>query len=159
MVSRAGVGFVTSQDGEVQPKSSTSTDMLRRQILGKRGREGRAGTGLERVRGGLKMTAPLRKGISRPAKEDDEESEEEEGRSGLGKKRRDVQHQARSSVIGEGDTKGCGLTEPAPSNGNSLVKQPQANYLDEVLAQRSKKKKNKKRQVDTKDPEVLTPTG
>jgi hypothetical protein len=141
MVSRAGVGYVAPQDGE---RTKVSTDRLRKQMLGKRARGGNAG--LERIGGSKKIAAP-RKGTSATAK-GDEDSEEEEGRSAVGKRRK---QSARGTG---GDTKETNADpmgtdgELSHSNDSSVIKKPSSSYLDEILAKRSKKKRRKNKAQD-----------
>jgi hypothetical protein len=136
MVSRAGVGYVAPQDGE---RTKTSRDKLRKQMLGKRTRGGHAG--LERI-GGPRRTAVPRKGVHQAVK-DDQDSEEDEGRSAVGKKRKHT-----SEIASTRETK-ADLDEMnrVESNSSSIFRKAPNSYLDELLAKRSKKRKNKKEQV------------
>ena len=138
MVSRAGVGYVVPQDGE---RTKTSTDKLRKQMLGKRARGGHAG--LERV-GGPKQKIVPRNSVSRGLR-DDEDSEEDEGRSAVGKKRKNT-----TVPVSDPDKDTAGNTEGADFDSKCVAKKPTSSYLDELLAKRSKKRKKQKQ---TKDPE------
>lgn len=137
MVSRAGVGYVTPQDSE---RSKTSTDKLRKQMLGKRARDGRAG--LERV-GGSKRTIIPRKGASQTAR-DDEDSEEDEGRSAVGKKRKHINVHPSNMKETNVDTS---ETSNVHIDGASVVRKPPSSYLDELLAKRSQTRKRKKQKA------------
>lgn len=137
MVGRAGVGYVVPQDGE---RIKISTEKLRKQMLGKRTRDGHAG--LERFGGPKRMAGP-RKGVSGAVAQDGD-SEEEEGRSAVGKKRK---HRAESASKLEAredldEMKGA-------DTGSSVARKAPNSYLDELLAKRKKKKKKKQ----AKDPE------
>jgi hypothetical protein len=138
MVSSAGVGYVAPPDGE---RTKASADKLRKQMLGKRTRGGPAG--LER-NSGPKKTAGPRRGISDVAKEG-EDSEEDEGRSAVGKKRK---HRTEPTEAVESS---ADLDEMSVANtSKSIVKKAPSSYLDELLAKRSEKKRKKKQ---AKDPE------
>lgn len=142
MVSRAGVGYVAPQDGE---RTKTSTDRLRKQMLGKRTRGGHAG--LERI-GGPRKTAVPRKGVPQAVK-DDQDSEEDEGRSAVGKKRKHtIEPVSIPETKADLDEINC-----ADSNSSSVVRKAPNSYLDELLAKRSKKRKKKKKKTQVKGPE------
>ena len=138
MVSRAGVGYVVPQDGE---RTKTSTDKLRKQMLGKRARGGHSG--LERVGGPKKKIVP-RNSVSRGLR-DDEDSEEDEGRSAVGKKRKHT-----TVPVSDPDKDTAGDTNGVVFDSKSVAKKPPSSYLDELLAKRSKKRKKQKQ---TESPE------
>jgi hypothetical protein len=140
MVSRAGVGFVEPQDGDVDTRQAkTSTDKLRKQMLGKKVKDLNAG--LERRGGPKKAARPLK---STPR--GDEDSEEDAGRSAVGKKRRHT-----SGDINPTASEGDDQKQKASSHDNGKsVKRP-SSYLDEVMAERSKKRKKKKNKVRDMD--------
>lgn len=133
MVGRAGVGYIAPQDGE---RTKTSTDKLRKQMLGKRQRGGHAG--LERI-GGPRNTAVPRKGVHQAVK-DDQDSEEDEGRSAVGKKRKHISEPV-STLETQADLDGLNC---ADSNSSSVLRKAPNSYLDELLAKRKKKRKKKK---------------
>jgi hypothetical protein len=139
MVSRAGVCYVAPQDGE---RTKTSTDKLRKQMLGKRVRGGHSG--LERI-GGPKQKSVPRNSVSRGVR-DDEASEEDEGRSAVGKKRK--HNTVPMSSPDSKDT--AGGTNGADLDSKIVAKRPPSSYLDELLAKRSKKRKKQKQ---AKNPE------
>lgn len=141
MVSRGGVGYVAPQDGNVNARQTKiTTEKLKKQMLGKRARG--LDTGLERVdRGPQKKTLP-RNGVSRIAKEDDD-SEAEEGRSAVGKRRRQGHGQGTPSAAGERETRASHVTEVGTSAESSMARKRPGNYLDDLLAERMKKKERK----------------
>jgi hypothetical protein len=137
MVSRAGVGYVTPQDGE---RTKTSTDKLRKQMLGKRARGGQSG--LERV-GASKQKSVPRNSVSRGVKVQ-EDSEEDEGRSAVGKRRKN-----NTVPLSNPNKDTAGDTNGADSDRKTVTKKPPGSYLDEQLAKRSKKRKKQKQTKNT----------
>ena len=106
-------------------------------MLGKRARGG-GHSGLERA-GGPKQKSVPRKSVPRGG-EDHDDSEEDEGRSAVGKKRKHTPVPMRDPDKTEiaSDTNG------ADSDRKATIKKPPSSYLDEVLAKRSKKRKKNK---------------
>lgn len=132
MVSRAGVGYVIPRDGDDARQVKTSTEKLRKQMLGKSVRNMKAG--LER-KGHLRtVTHP-----SKMAAQEDEGSEEEAGRSAVGKKRGSTISGALKYEHKASDPR---CKESSDETSRS-VKRP-GSYLDEVMAERSKKRKKNK---------------
>lgn len=137
MVGRAGVGYVAPADGV---RSKTTTDKLRKQMLGNRARD--KTIGLERVGGPKKVDVPRKGG--RKSVQDNDDSEEDEGRSGLGKRRKHMG--VRTETLE--DTKTAPVeANRTPSDGDTIIRKPPSSYLDELLAERSKKRKKKKSKV------------
>lgn len=111
-------------------------------MLGKRVRD--PNTGLERRDGPKKVARPLK---STPW--DDEDSEEDAGRSGVGKKRRHTNGDSNPTAS-EGDDQ----NRKASSHDNGKSVQRPGSYLDEVMAERSKKRKKKKIKVKDMDKDL-----
>lgn len=128
----------------------SSNEKLRKQMLGndyvkrlkQRGREGsKPGRGLQGM-GSKPRPASTKREV------DDDESEEDEGRSSLGKSRQDAKRR-RVEPENEADVDATVDGEEAGGDveGDSKPQKKASNYLDEVLAERSqkKRKKNKKK--------------
>ena len=148
IVGRLGLGAplpADVKDGDARRQELTSNDKLRRQLLGKdfqriqgKGLNGNRSTPAS----GLAGSKPLPPPTKRELKSDDEE---EAGRSSLGKSKRKRVVSRREAADGEddGDVKATfGGAAETPDNPRPPKKA--SNYLDEVLAERSRKKQKKK---------------
>lgn len=141
-----GVGATVPKDGEVKREELSSNDKLRRQLLGK-DYEKKLGKG-KREREQAK-SRPLQAGSkARPASSKHsvgEDSEDEPGRSALGKPRKN--HPKKPLVKPDGDTgEDASLlpdTYTGPPAEHRSSEKRNINYLDEVLEDRSHKKHKK----------------
>ncbi|KAL8692622.1 MAG: hypothetical protein Q9218_002386 [Villophora microphyllina] len=135
-------------DGDLKRQKLTSNDVLRKQLLGKdlARLQNKSGRGQGDPRG-LEGTLPVGS-KPRPApakrKEDDISSDDEGGRSGLGKKRpRKMEATEDGQGIEVNAQEDRKLAHIGSENGHHS-KKPRS-YLDEVLAQKQKKHKTKKK--------------
>lgn len=156
--SRLGVGATTvlPKDGDMKRDGLSSNEALRRQLLGrdyKKKMKGRAGE--EDNKGGLLGGFAVAGGKPRPlgsTREVDRESgDEEEGRSSLGKpkrKRRVEEAEGGATVSDEEVTR---VSEA--SMGTSQPQKRAINYLDQVLAEKSRRQRKKSRKRKKHDSE------
>ncbi|KAK0508578.1 hypothetical protein JMJ35_008854 [Cladonia borealis] len=139
-----GLGGTIPKDGEAKMEA-TSIDKLRKQLLGKDHAK-RHADGKGREAQNRSKSGPLHVG-SKPhtMRREDDDSEDDEGRSSLGKSKHRV-HKMEEGV----DTGVISLMQ----SDNAMLDQPvspprpskrASNYLDEVLADRSRKKQKSKR--------------
>ena len=146
---RLGLGATMPKDGDVKRQDLSSNDKLRKQLLGKDFAKlyERSGSGGKSGLGVLPMGSKPRPTAAKRAVENDEE--DEGGRSSLGKSKR------RRKADKQGSDEawdGTGTTKSVESNLEELVSRPKkpSNYLDEVLADRERKKETKKRKGNKK---------
>lgn len=144
-----GLGATLPKEGEAKRHKLDTEEKLRRQLLGKdykklqANRAGNSGkVGVQVGHGGMR---------ARPvsAKQTMDDSEDEEGRSSLGKpKRRKVD---KGLQRGNFEAAIIDVDSSAPATSQGLPKQ--GSYLDEVLARKSQAKsvKSKKRRRDKSD--------
>lgn len=141
----AGVGYIaptTDDDGLATRQESAATQRLRRQLLGKNARPP-AGT----VSATGNMLTGHHSAASKPrpraaAKRPDSD-DEEEGRSGLGKKSesRAAVPRGKNVQSSEAQTESTETTTPTSAPPS---KKRGGSYLDQVLADRANKKRKKK---------------
>ena len=134
------------KDGDVRREELSSNEKLRRQLLGRdykkaQGRRSENGHGEGKLAMGSK---PRPAGHTR---EVDRESEDESGRSSLGKskRKREVEQTKEDADVSDEDISKATNT----SIGASPPPKRVTNYLDQVLAEKSRRKhkKNKKRKT------------
>ncbi|KAL2047742.1 hypothetical protein N7G274_000784 [Stereocaulon virgatum] len=147
-----GLGGVIPKDGEVKRHALSSNDKLRKQLLGngyteKHADRNRRIQAKDSHRSPLPAGSKQRPAQAKPRVEDD--SEDDRGRSSLGKSKmgavkRPDQPSARSDENKAVDAEV--LTDDGPTNSPRPLKRA-SDYIDEVLADRSRKKhkKNKKK--------------
>ena len=141
---RLGVGATVPKDGDVKREELSSNDKLRRQLLG---RDYKKLQLAKREKGqsegiGVAGSKPRPAG---PKREVEQESEDENGRSSLGKskRKRQVEQTKEDADVSNGEiskaTEATVGTSPQPKRA--------MNYLDQVLAERARRKhkKSKKR--------------
>lgn len=149
---RTGVGYVASPDGDktiLQSKQALATERLRKQMLGRNVRSGNdfARRGSSR---GNSYSASQRSGATRSTRAREDSDDEDEGRSGLGGKKGPV----RSANIRECDPQTPSenvhstpnRSDAGESTGRKPHKRGNTSYLDQILAERSNKKKKRKKQ-------------
>lgn len=138
------------KDGDVTRQDFSSNDKLRKQLLGKdfakmyrrSGSDGKSGLGV------LQMGSKPRPGpVKRSVENDDED---EAGRSSLGKLKR------RRGIKKQGPDKAGDGMEPIEAIESSQAEaasppRKTSNYLDEVLADRERKKERKRRKRNKED--------
>ena len=154
---RLGPGFPTHEDGDPlsglqNGRSRRADEKLRKQMLGKNSKrsvsgvtsDGRTG---KAVKANVNLaTRPTPATTNRSA-----ESDEEEGRSSLGKTKRRKNEQSRVLEVKENeDEEGDQailpeILEAQPTLVVEKVKKKPGSYLDEILSERSKKKRKRKR--------------
>lgn len=141
---RLGLGGTIPKDGEVKMEA-TSIDKLRKQLLGKDHAKKHA-DGKRREEQNKSRLGALHLG-SKPhtRQREDDGSEDDEGRSSLGKSKHRV-HEIEEGV----DTGVIFLKQSDRAMLDQPVNPPRStkrasNYLDEVLADRSRKKRKSKR--------------
>ena len=145
-------------DGDWRRQNLTSNDKLRKQLLGKDFPKLQARK-LEKNRMGSttsQMVGKTRPALVKRHMEDDVDDEGEAGRTSLGKAKR--QSAGVQASRGEDDSDlairppGHGKADPAYHNGR---RKPVSNYLDEVLAEKSQRKKHKKRKKEKAELEFI----
>lgn len=149
---RLGVGATIPKDGDVKRQELSSNEKLRRQLLGRELAKlyGRAGSRGKASSGGLVPMGSKPRPIvaKRLAEEEEEEEEEEGGRTSVGKskRRREVNRQGLEETANRTD-----MSKVMESEQTELGSRPRkaSNYLDEVLAERQRKKQKKKRKQNT----------
>ncbi|MCJ1401497.1 hypothetical protein MMC11_004711 [Xylographa trunciseda] len=144
-----GLGAPVPQEiknGDERRQELSSNDKLRKQLLGKEFAKlyGKTGSATKKDFGALPLGSKPRPVVTKQAVE--EEMEEDAGRSSLGKPKRRVE---ASSVEGEeqeeqGDDKGSFPRPNTRIQGSISSKKRTSTYLDEVLAEKSRKRKKKK---------------
>ncbi|KAI4139536.1 MAG: hypothetical protein L6R39_006242 [Caloplaca ligustica] len=147
-----GLGAKVPDDakiGDLSRQKLTSEDLLRRQLLGKGYAKLRNKGGLEqRDPRGTPQLGSKPRPAQAPAKRkvEDVSSDEEGGRSTLGKKR---DSKPFHSGNGESDDRALVDDEDHQRESPEVMKHPKkpTNYLDEVLAQRQHKHKSKKKKA------------
>ena len=163
---RLGLGAVLATEGEVKREELPSNEKLRKQLLGRDYERDRARRIREerksRVgRGSVVGEGKVRSAVAKGERGEEEDSEDEAGRSSLGgnksRLRMQVGRQDDDDNVGrDGDagesTEVAGLSGKADPPQPSKKLKSRTNYLDEVLMERSanktrkkKKKKKKKR--------------
>ena len=153
MEARLGLGATAPKDGDFKRQDLSSNDKLRKQLLGKDFARlyGRSGSGGKSGLGVLPMgSMPRPTAAKRPVEEDEED---EGGRSSLGKSKRRREVNKQGSDEPADDT---GTIKANESDQAGRVSKPRksSNYLDEVLADidRKKRQKKRKKQVATDSP-------
>ena len=150
-VYRLGVGATLPKDGDVKREESSSNDRLRKQLLGRDYKKVQVGKMDKGKSGGIATLGSKSRPIG--SKRDiDQESEDEGGRSSLGKSKRKQQTEQEE---GTADTSGEGAHKATKASMRALSPRKGAiNYLDQVLAEKSqrrhKKTKKRKRKHDSK---------
>lgn len=133
------------QDGDARRQELTSNDKLRRQLLGKNHLKLQN----KRLDGSKSAPGSVQLGSKpRPAdvkREWDSDDEDEAGRSSLGKSKRKKVAATREAADG-GDDEGVKALDGEETKrlDNSRPPKKASNYLDEVLAEKSRKKQKKK---------------
>jgi len=139
-----GVGATVPEDGDVKREELSSNETLRRQLLGRDYKKVRAGKGDKGALGGVAVVGSKPRPLG-STREIGQESGDEEGRSSLGKSK-------RKRRVGETE-EGAGISDEEvtrvskASMGTSRPQKRAVNYLDQVLAEKSRRqrKKSKKR--------------
>jgi hypothetical protein len=150
---RLGPGFPTPEDGEPSPgmhkrPSLAADEQLRKQMLGKNAK--RAGSRLMTTDGRGKYTGNVPPKPRPAITNRGTESDEEDGRSSLGRTKRGKLEQARRVEIEENlDEEGeqvpvSEVAETLKTPMAAKTKRKPGSYLDEILSERSKKKRKKK---------------
>lgn len=138
------------KDGEVRRENLSSNDKLRKQLLGKdyvkklkNGTKAATTLGSGQWQGGSK---PKPSSVPTKRAADDDDSEDEGGRSSLGKTVKGTGTKAGSKTAEEATLEIKQMDGGGSEAETKPLKRP-SNYLDEVLAERSlkKRKKSKKR--------------
>lgn len=144
-------------DGDRRRQELSSNDRLRKHLLGKDFPRLQAGALEKRgmSSGGHQSLAKARPAPLKRILAEDEDEDEEGGRSSLGKsKRQGVRVESVDGVNeDDGDTRASSSLKSSP-RGTKAGRKPAYNYLDEVLAERSqkrKRKRNKKRKKQSGD--------
>lgn len=148
IVGRLGLGAplpADIKDGDARRQELTSNDKLRRQLLGKNFQK-LQGRGINESKSALGSVQLGSK--SRPAavkREWDSDDEDEAGRSSLGKSKRKKVAATREAAGGgdDEDVRAPDGEEIRRLDASRLPKKAR-NYLDEVLAEKSRKKQKKK---------------
>lgn len=146
---RLGLGAMVPKDGEVKRQDMSSNETLRKQLLGKdynrRQIKGGKKEGMSRLSAVGMGSKPRPRPLKWGKEDEDEDEEDDGGRSSLGKIKRKRQAEEEAELAGEGaelGVRGSGSVEAAEGR-----PQRRKNYLDEVLAEKSraKRKKSKKK--------------
>ncbi len=154
---RLGVGATVPKDGEMKREELEDYDKLRRQLLGKNWErnQNRRRQEAEETTGGNKAGCKSRLPVQSERK--GEESEDDGGRSSLGKSKRkrmvefDNEHDDTSLVHDQAGSAG----KASAGDAHDMLRPPTlGNYLDEVLAERSsrRRKKSKKKRQKAAEP-------
>ncbi len=139
--SRLGVGATVPEDGDVKREELSSNETLRRQLLGRDYKKVRAGKG---PLGGVAVVGSKPRPLG-STREIGQESGDEEGRSSLGKSKRKRRVEETEEGAGVSDEEVTRVSKA--SMGTSRPQKRAVNYLDQVLAEKSRRqrKKSKKR--------------
>lgn len=150
MCHRLGVGAPLPEkaaDGSWNRTELSSNDKLRKQLLGRNYDKVMKATALNKPTPQSAGPAPAKTTSATPAKE---ESDDEEGRAAIvGKKRKaGSSHIKKTPVVDSGTTDKVDgddsvPTKEVPSKGPSKGRKKATSYLDELLAERSKKRKKR----------------
>ncbi|MCJ1469998.1 hypothetical protein MMC07_008643 [Pseudocyphellaria aurata] len=144
-----GLGASISKEGEIKRQKETTDDFLRKQLLGREYKKLQSNRGSEGIRSGLGVGQTGVK--SRPSyiKRPVDESDDEGGRSSLGRSKRpkpekELQNGTLNSAVTKVEAVHPNVSTASTASQSSIIS---SNYLDEVLADRSRKKskKNKKK--------------
>jgi len=135
----------------VQHRQTLSTnDKLRKQLLGKRARDDNGRRSGHATKNGVGPKSDMKVAKPRLSNLVQDDSDAEEGRSSLGRHRRRVKRMEGSTVkpamdaLAEGQGRKATLQMATKEAERAMgKKQRPATYLDELLAERSKKKKKK----------------
>jgi hypothetical protein len=152
-IKRLGPGFPIPEDGEpllgMHKRPSLAADeQLRKQMLGKNAK--RAGSRLTATDGRGKFTGNVPTKPRPAITNRSAESDEEDGRSSLGRTKRGKLEQAKAVEVEENlDEKGeqapvLEVAETLKTPMATKTKRKPGSYLDEILFERSKKKQKKK---------------
>ncbi|KAI9875421.1 MAG: hypothetical protein M1830_008482 [Pleopsidium flavum] len=134
-------------DGDRRRQELSSNDKLRKQLLGKDFPKLQATVEKRKAGPGERQAfaRPRPIPVKRQFEEDDED--DEGGRSSLGKSKRQTVKDGSADGGGEVDdeTRPFGIVKSSPTR-NGGGRKSASNYLDEVLAEKSRKKKRNKKQ-------------
>ena len=147
---RLGIGAVAPKDEEVKREKLSSNDKLREQLLG-RDHARKHADGKRKREDNEPYSKPLPIGSKprpTPSKQQaEEDSEDDGGRSSLGKSRNATPKKPFQQSIGPGEDDAA-ESEVRKVDGQAGSPRPPkraSNYLDEVLADRSRKKHKKRK--------------
>ena len=159
--SRLGLGGTARKDCEVKREELSSNDKLREQLLGrgyaKRHAEGKIrGVQKPLQRNSLQVEGKTR--IIQPRRQANDSSEDEGGRSTLGKSKHRIPVIAGKQNIDSNNNAMGQADNVIPDEPTKPPRPPKrANcYLDEVLAERSRKKQKSKRKKHRVATELMT---
>jgi len=135
------VGATVPEDGDVKREGLSSNETLRRQLLGRDYKKVRVGKG---PLGGVAVVGSKPRPLG-STREIGQESGDEEGRSSLGKSKRKRRVEETEEGAGVSDEEVTRVSKA--SMGTSRPQKRAVNYLDQVLAEKSRRqrKKSKKR--------------
>ncbi|KAI9840302.1 MAG: hypothetical protein M1837_001789 [Sclerophora amabilis] len=137
-----GVGAQLPTDHEKR-RRLTSEDQLRRKLLGKNARKSHVEHPKSEL---LRSTPPTAKGLGQGSLHDESDSEEDGGRSSLGRaKRQKVLTPREDGIDGQTPTISDVGEKTVASSKESSARKGRGNFLDEVLVQKSQKKKRKRK--------------
>ena len=146
-----GIGYIpTTANGQLESRErSAATELLRKQMLGKRSfqKSSVSTTGkIESRHGGKPKTQSGKPQPKRARKEDS--SDDEDGRSRLGKKERPSASARLSTTQHKAREEDYSKQQPASEKQKSVNTKRGSSYLDQVLAQRAAKKEKKPERRD-----------
>lgn len=159
-----GIGATVPKNGDVKREELSSNDKLRRQLLGK---DYEKKLGKRKREEERSKSRPLQAGSKpRPASSKqrvDEDSEDEPGRSALGKPRRGHAKNATAQPNGEAREDAVlksNMSTDAASMEHGNAHKRTSNYLDEVLEDRSRRrhKKSKKKKRESSEEKAASPS-
>lgn len=143
---RLGLGASISKEGEIKRQKQNTDDFIRKQLLGRDYKKSQSNRAIDGTKLGFDVGHVGVKPRPAPVKRPVDESDDEGGRSSLGRsKRQKPGKELRSGTLEAAGTK----VEAGHPNAStaSQSRKKSSNYLDEVLANKShrKSKKNRKK--------------
>ena len=139
-----GLGASISKEGEIKRQKEKTDDILRRQLLGREYKKMQANRSSDGTKSGFGVGQAGGKRLPTPLKRPVDESDDEGGRSSLGRpKRSKLDKELQNGELEAAGTKGEAV-HPNPTTA-SQVRKKSGSYLDQVLANKSLKKSKKKK--------------
>ncbi|MCJ1429100.1 hypothetical protein MMC29_007013 [Sticta canariensis] len=142
-----GLGASISKEVEIKRQKEKTDDILRRQLLGRDYKKLQANRSSDGTKSGFGVRQVRVKSLPTPLKRPVDESDDEGGRSSLGRsKRSKLDKELQNGKMEAAGTKGEAIdSNTTTALTASQVREKSGNYLDEVLANKSLKKSKKKK--------------